>query len=254
MDAHGRIVLANRSAQRDARLHAGTPHPAGPTTEHQLDLPLGGRQPRPPDTLPAAVALRTGVAVHDELVGVRDPRRRDLVAAGQLGAAHRDDGTVLGRRQLVHRHHHPPRTGGGTPGARRAAARCPGAHRAGLVGARPADRPARVVRRDVPRWSGWSRRTSRPRDEEYLALIHPDDRPAAGLAAAAGFSTGHREVFRVVRPDGDDRGTCRPGPTSSGTPRGRGQGGRRHHRRHRARAAARRRGARAGPAWRPRSS
>jgi diguanylate cyclase (GGDEF)-like protein/PAS domain S-box-containing protein len=41
-----------------------------------------------------------------------------------------------------------------------------------------------------------------PDDDAYLALIHPDDRPAAVALRQQGFSTGHRDVYRVVHPDG----------------------------------------------------
>ena len=44
-----------------------------------------------------------------------------------------------------------------------------------------------------------------PRDEEFLALVHPDDRHAAVALRQSGFSTGHREVYRVVLPDGTTR-------------------------------------------------
>jgi diguanylate cyclase (GGDEF)-like protein/PAS domain S-box-containing protein len=41
-----------------------------------------------------------------------------------------------------------------------------------------------------------------PDDDAYLALLHPDDRPAAVALRQQGFSTGHRDVYRVVHPDG----------------------------------------------------
>ena len=47
-----------------------------------------------------------------------------------------------------------------------------------------------------------------PDHAAFLELLHPDDRPAAPdpeqaqTTAEFGFSTGHREVFRVVHPDG----------------------------------------------------
>jgi succinylarginine dihydrolase len=33
-------------------------------------------------------------------------------------------------------------------------------------------------------------------------MIHPEDRPAAVALRQQGFSTGHRDVYRVVHPDG----------------------------------------------------
>ena len=44
-----------------------------------------------------------------------------------------------------------------------------------------------------------------PSVDEYLSLIHPEDRAAASALRDRGFGTGHREVFRVVRPDGEVR-------------------------------------------------
>jgi diguanylate cyclase (GGDEF)-like protein/PAS domain S-box-containing protein len=41
-----------------------------------------------------------------------------------------------------------------------------------------------------------------PDDQAYLAMIHPHDRPAAVALRQQGFSTGHRDVYRVVHPDG----------------------------------------------------
>jgi diguanylate cyclase (GGDEF)-like protein/PAS domain S-box-containing protein len=41
-----------------------------------------------------------------------------------------------------------------------------------------------------------------PDDDTYLAMLHPDDRPAAVALRQQGFSTGHRDVYRVVHPDG----------------------------------------------------
>ncbi len=52
---------------------------------------------------------------------------------------------------------------------------------------------------------GLERADEPPSVEEYLALIHPEDRAAASLLSDSGFGTGHREVFRVVRPDGEIR-------------------------------------------------
>ena len=40
---------------------------------------------------------------------------------------------------------------------------------------------------------------------DYLALIHPDDLPSAADLQRSGYDTGHRDVFRIVRPDGDVR-------------------------------------------------
>ena len=88
----------------------------------------------------------------------------------------------------------PPRPG------RQAAGR-PGAHRPGLVGARPDHRQARLVRRHVPA-GGPPPSAEAPDDDAYLAMIHPDDRPAAVALRQQGFSTGHRDVYRVVHPDG----------------------------------------------------
>ncbi|MDQ1600829.1 MAG: hypothetical protein QOD68_2303 [Actinomycetota bacterium] len=44
-----------------------------------------------------------------------------------------------------------------------------------------------------------------PDDDAYLALLHPDDRPAAVALRRQGFSTGHRDIYRVVHPDGGVR-------------------------------------------------
>ena len=52
---------------------------------------------------------------------------------------------------------------------------------------------------------GLERAAEPPSIEEFLALIHPEDRAAASLLRDSGFGTGHREVFRVVRPDGEVR-------------------------------------------------
>jgi diguanylate cyclase (GGDEF)-like protein/PAS domain S-box-containing protein len=41
-----------------------------------------------------------------------------------------------------------------------------------------------------------------PTVEEFLELLHPDDRAGARDLLSVGFSTGHRDVFRVVHPDG----------------------------------------------------
>ena len=41
-----------------------------------------------------------------------------------------------------------------------------------------------------------------PDHDAYLAMIHPDDRPAAVALRQQGFSTGHRDVHRVVHPAG----------------------------------------------------
>jgi diguanylate cyclase (GGDEF)-like protein/PAS domain S-box-containing protein len=41
-----------------------------------------------------------------------------------------------------------------------------------------------------------------PGSEEFLALLHPDDRPGARDLAGRGYVAGHGDVFRVVHPDG----------------------------------------------------
>ncbi len=43
---------------------------------------------------------------------------------------------------------------------------------------------------------------SPPDDDAFLAAIHPDDRAQALALRTAGFSTGRRDVYRVVHPDG----------------------------------------------------
>ncbi len=54
-----------------------------------------------------------------------------------------------------------------------------------LVGIEPSDEPPTFTR--------------------FLAIIHPDDRAGAIELRARGFGTGHRDVFRVVHPDGTVR-------------------------------------------------
>jgi diguanylate cyclase (GGDEF)-like protein/PAS domain S-box-containing protein len=44
-----------------------------------------------------------------------------------------------------------------------------------------------------------------PTFEEYVGLLHPDDRAAARELRRRGYGTGHRDVFRVVHPDGTIR-------------------------------------------------
>jgi diguanylate cyclase (GGDEF)-like protein/PAS domain S-box-containing protein len=41
-----------------------------------------------------------------------------------------------------------------------------------------------------------------PDYERFLELVHPDDRPAARDLGETGFATGHRDIFRVIHPDG----------------------------------------------------
>jgi diguanylate cyclase (GGDEF)-like protein/PAS domain S-box-containing protein len=44
-----------------------------------------------------------------------------------------------------------------------------------------------------------------PDDDLFLAMIHPADRPSAEDLRANRFFTGHGDVFRVIRPDGEVR-------------------------------------------------
>jgi diguanylate cyclase (GGDEF)-like protein/PAS domain S-box-containing protein len=41
-----------------------------------------------------------------------------------------------------------------------------------------------------------------PDHEAFLELVHPEDLPAARDLASRGFETGHRDIFRVIHPDG----------------------------------------------------
>ena len=52
---------------------------------------------------------------------------------------------------------------------------------------------------------GLDPRDQPPTFEEYVELLHPDDRGPARELRRRGYSTGHRDVFRVVRPDGATR-------------------------------------------------
>ena len=59
--------------------------------------------------------------------------------------------------------------------------------------------------------------TPPPTVEEFVELMHPEDRPGARELHTEGFTTGHRDVFRVVHADGSrplppvlDRGPGRP--------------------------------------------
>lgn len=49
---------------------------------------------------------------------------------------------------------------------------------------------------------GLTGREDPPDHEEFLALLHPEDRPAAMALRSQGFDSGHRETFRVIHPDG----------------------------------------------------
>jgi diguanylate cyclase (GGDEF)-like protein/PAS domain S-box-containing protein len=54
---------------------------------------------------------------------------------------------------------------------------------------------------EMYRLVGLEPRAEPPDVDEYLALLHPADRPAAVELRERGFDSGHRETFRVVHPD-----------------------------------------------------
>ena len=203
MDAQGRVTLANRSAQRmlgftwDAA--SGRTNTDTSWTFHWEDGRL-----RTPDTLPTTVALTTGVAVHEELVGIRGDAGQFwwLLISSVPRVA--EDGTVLGvvssffdittrrEQEEVRR----------VRDARLRAAQA-------LTGLAWWELDPRTGRHE---WSeemfalvGLERADEPPSVEEFLALIHPEDRAAANLLRDSGYGTGHRDVFRVVRPDGEIR-------------------------------------------------
>jgi diguanylate cyclase (GGDEF)-like protein/PAS domain S-box-containing protein len=200
MDADGRMVFANRSAQRllgfswDAEARGQTASETGWSYLWE-DGSL-----RPPGTLPSAVSLRTAEPCHDDVVGLRSPTGQIwwlLVSA----VPRTDDGTVLGVVtsfiDITNRRRHEE-----FRRARDARLRAAQA----LTGLAWWELDPRTGRHE---WSdemfrllGLEPSTHPPTDDEFLAVVHPDDRQAAVALRQSGFSTGHREVYRVIRPDG----------------------------------------------------
>ena len=200
LDAGGRMVFANRSAQRMLGIswHSGAPAQTAAETGWCYLWEDGSS--RAADTLPSAIALRTAQPSRDDVVGLRNPSGQTfwlLVSA----VPRTDDGTVLGvvtsfiditsrRAQEESRR------------ARDARLRAAQA----LTGLAWWELDPRTGRHE---WSdemfqllGLEPSSQPPTDVEFLALVHPDDRQAAAALRRSGFSTGHREVYRVIRPDG----------------------------------------------------
>ena len=202
MDAGGRIVFANGSAQQ--LLGFSWDAASGRTAaETGWTFLWEDGRPRAESTLPAWTALRTGQASHDEVVGVRQPAGRMwwlLVSS----VPRTENGVVLGVVSsftdiTARRAHEDARR------ARDARLRAAQA----LTGLAWWELDPRTGRHE---WSdemfqlvGLEPTPRPPSVEEYLSLIHPEDRAAASTLRESGFGTGHREVFRVLRPDGEVR-------------------------------------------------
>ncbi len=203
MDAVGRITFANRSAQQLLGFSWDPAQQGRLDTESDWTYLREDGSRRPLETLPAAIALRTGQTCLDDLLGLRDPRGRTWWL--MVSAVPRiEDGEVMGVvttfTDITAR-----KTQEESRRVRDARLRAAQA----LTGLAWWELDPRTGRHE---WSeemfrllGLEPSLEPPSDDEFLALVHPDDRQAAVALRQAGFSTGHREVYRVIRPDGQLR-------------------------------------------------
>jgi diguanylate cyclase (GGDEF)-like protein/PAS domain S-box-containing protein len=203
MDADGRMVFANSSAQTMLGISWAPGAPEKTASEAGWDFLWEDGSLRPADTLPAAIALRSAQPFRDDVVGLRNPVGETfwlLVSA----VPRIDDGAVLG---VV--------TSFTDITARRAQEETRRARDGRLRAAQALTGLAWWELDPLTGRHEWSEEmfrllglepSSQPlSDEEFLALVHPDDRHAAVALRQSGFSTGHREVYRVVLPDGTTR-------------------------------------------------
>lgn len=202
LDLAGRVTFANSSAQRLLGF-AWDPGSGPAVTRAAYTYLYEDGSPRPVETLPGVVALATGQSQEGQLVGVRGPNQRVwwlIVNA----VPRRKDGRVCGvvcsftdvtsRLQMERAHRERDRR-------LRAAQELTGLAWWTLDVATGrhewSDEMFRLV--------GLEPAAAAPDHARFLELLHPDDRPSARELAEDGFVTGHRDVFRVVHPDGSVR-------------------------------------------------
>jgi diguanylate cyclase (GGDEF)-like protein/PAS domain S-box-containing protein len=202
MDAQGRTIFANRSSQQMLGFTWSVSSGLTAAESGWAYLHEDGSE-RPYETLPFMLALRTGQPYRDDVLGVRSP-------AGEtwwllISSVPRvQDGVVLGAVNTFT-----------DITARRAQEEARQTREARLRAAQELTGLAwweLDPRTGAHTWSdamfqlvGLAPSDLAPTDDEYLAMLHPDDRKAALELRDEGFTTGHHEVYRVVHPDGTVR-------------------------------------------------
>ncbi len=204
--ADGQVTECNPTAER---LLAGAIDPATPgrfiSPDDRLFLPDG--TPLPWEAHPTVVALRTGRATEDVVMGVQDGSAHARWLSVRAGPIRGPEGVgivgvvttiadVTAREEAL---------------AKRETsdARLREAQRSAGVGSweRNAALGTNWWSDEIYRVLGLDPAVTVPSYERYLAAIHPDDRPAATEACERSVTTGegYDQRYRIVRPDGSIR-------------------------------------------------
>jgi diguanylate cyclase (GGDEF)-like protein/PAS domain S-box-containing protein len=197
-DLTGSIVLCNAGAERLLGLTPDTDR-SGLDTQWRTLWEDGSE--RPSHLRPAMLVLTTGEARRDDVLGVQTPdgelRWLEVNSVPVLSASGVMTGVVSAFVDITAQ-----RAEDDVRRAREARLRA-GQELTGLAWWELDPVTGKHVWSDAMfRLAGLEPSADAPDDGAYLALMHPEDRPAAVALRQHGFSTGHRDVYRVILPDG----------------------------------------------------